>query len=65
MTQFLSEIQEKYTKIVKNANLIGFLNRLVFPSILTDSQPLDNILKKVAKNSRDFRTRVYISIFRK
>ena len=28
MNQFLSEIQEKYTKIVKSANLIGFLNRL-------------------------------------
>ena len=28
-------------KIVKSANSIGFLNQLVFPSILTDSQPLD------------------------
>ena len=28
MSQFLSEIQEKYTKIEKSANLIGFLNRL-------------------------------------
>ena len=28
-------------KIVKSANLIVFLNRLVFPSILADSQPLD------------------------
>ena len=43
MNQFLSEIQEKYTKIVKNANLIGFLNRLVFPPTLTNSQPLDSL----------------------
>ena len=43
MNQFLSEIQEKYTKIVKNAILIGFLNRLVFPPTLTDSQPLDSL----------------------
>ena len=28
MNQFLSEILEKYMKIVKNANLIGFLNQL-------------------------------------
>ena len=28
-------------KIVKNANLIGFFKQLVFPLILTDSQPLD------------------------
>ena len=28
MNQFLSEIYEKYMKIVKNANLIRFLNRL-------------------------------------
>ena len=41
MNQFLSEIHEKYTKIVKSANLIGFLNRLVFPLNLIDSQPLD------------------------
>ena len=41
MSQSLSEIHEKYIKIVKRANLVGFLNRLVFPSILTDSQPLD------------------------
>ena len=47
MSQFLSEIQEKYTKI---ANLIGFLNQLVFSSILTDSQPLDNIEKKSSEN---------------
>ena len=34
--------------IAKSANLIGFLNQLVFPSILTDSQPLDiNTLKPV------------------
>ena len=32
------EIQENSKK---NANLIAFLNQLVFPSILTDSQPLD------------------------
>ena len=42
MSQFLSEIQEKYMKIVKSANLIGFLSQLVFPSILTNSQPPDN-----------------------
>ena len=41
MSQFLSEIQEKYTKIVKSANLIGFLNRLAVLRTLTDSQPLD------------------------
>ena len=29
MNRFLPEIHEKYTKIVKSANLIGFLNRLV------------------------------------
>ena len=29
-------------KIVKSANLIGSLNRLVFPSNLIDSQPLDS-----------------------
>ena len=29
MNQFLSEIYEKYTKIVKSANLIGFLKQLV------------------------------------
>ena len=28
MNQFLSEIYEKYMKIVKSANLIGFLNQL-------------------------------------
>ena len=44
MNQFLSEIYEKYTKIVKSTNLIGFLNWLVFPLNLTDSQPLDIIL---------------------
>ena len=38
-----SEIQGKYTKIVKNANLIGFLNRLAISFNLTDSQPLDII----------------------
>ena len=36
MNQFLSEIYEKYTKIVKNANLIGFLNRLAIFFNLTD-----------------------------
>ena len=36
MNQFLSEIHEKYTEIVKNANLIGFLNRLAKTSNLTD-----------------------------
>ena len=46
MNQFLSEIQEKYMKIVKSANLIGFLNRLVYPSILTDSQPFDTFPPK-------------------
>ena len=28
MNRFLPEIHEKYTKIVKSANLIGFLNQL-------------------------------------
>ena len=42
MNQFLSEIQEKYTKILKSANLIGFLNRLAVSFNLTDSQPLDS-----------------------
>ena len=42
MNRFLSEIQGKYMKIVKNANLIGFLNRLAVSFNLTDSQPLDN-----------------------
>ena len=40
----LSEIQEKYTKIVKSANLIGFLNRLAVLRTLRTlpiSQPLD------------------------
>ena len=44
MGQFLSEVQEKYTKIIKSANLIGFLNRLAVLRTLrtlTDSQPLD------------------------
>ena len=41
MNRFLSEIQGKYMKIVKNANLTGFLNRLAVSLILTDSQPLD------------------------
>ena len=36
MNRFLSEIHEKYTKIVKSANLIGFLNRLAKTSNLTD-----------------------------
>ena len=43
MNRFLSEIQGKYTKIVKNANLIGFLNRLAVSFNLTDSQPLDTM----------------------
>ena len=36
MNQFLSEILEKYTKIVKSANLIWFLNQLAKTSNLTD-----------------------------
>ena len=42
MNLFLSEIQGRYTKIVKTANLIGFLNWLAVSFNLTDSQPLDN-----------------------
>ena len=42
MNRFQVEIQEKYTKLVKSATLIGFLNRLAKISKLTDSQPLDN-----------------------
>ena len=34
MSQFLSEIQEKYMKIVKSANLIGFLNGLAVSTFL-------------------------------
>ena len=30
MNRFLPEMHEKYTKIVKSANLIGFLNQLVY-----------------------------------
>ena len=41
MNQFLSEIHEKYKKIVKSAHLIGFLNRLAVSFNLTYSQPLD------------------------
>ena len=42
MNTFLWEIHEKYMKIVKSANLIGFLNRLAKMKNLTDSQPLDS-----------------------
>ena len=48
MGQFLSEIQEKYTKIVKSANLIGiepivcFHLPLLILAKTTDSQPLDS-----------------------
>ena len=42
MNQFLSEIHEKYTKIVKRANLIGFLNWLAVSFNLTDKSTLDS-----------------------
>ena len=51
MNQYLSEIHEKYTKIAKSAILIGFLNRLVFPLNLTDSQPLDKRIFKLTATS--------------
>ena len=42
MNIFLSEIHEKYTQIVKSANLIGFLNWLAKKSKLTNLvNPLD------------------------
>ena len=41
MNRFLLEIIKKYTKIVKSANLIGFLNQLAVSFNLTDSRPLD------------------------
>ena len=47
MNRFLLEILEKYTKIIKSANLIGFLNRLAVSTSFAyfghkpSSQPLD------------------------
>ena len=41
MNQLLSEIHEKYMKIIKSANLIGFLTDWSKWRNLTDSQPLD------------------------
>ena len=58
MNQFLSEIHEKYTKIVKSTNWIGFLNRLAVSTsfayfgqnyrTLTDNQPLDILFSAVS-----------------
>ena len=51
MNRFLSEIHERYTKIVKNANLIGFWTDWLFLTLLlylaktlTNSQSLDKFL---------------------
>ena len=68
MSQFLSEMQEKYTKILKNANLIGFLNRLAKISKwskLTDSQPLDSnmgLSGGAASSFVNFSTQFYVKL---
>ena len=45
MNRFQVEIQDKYTKLVKSATLIGFLNQFAKISKLTNSQPLTQCIK--------------------
>ena len=46
MNQFLSEIYEKYTKIVKSANWIGFLNWLAKINNIELIEPISQPLTK-------------------
>ena len=43
MSRFLSKIQGKYMKWTKIVKISNSFNRLVFSSILANSQPLDII----------------------